>query len=136
MKIEILRRHEGFTLLEIIVTLIIVSIMGAMLISMTSGALTRSTQPAIQTMEINVMNQVADGISRAYRELGSISDLQAHISAGDYDLTDPAISVTASYTGYGNGTTPVEGGSSDLLRVTITGASGLTYSLLFGDIEI
>lgn len=135
MKTEILSRHEGFTLLEVIVTLVVASILGAMLVSMTGGLLTRSAQPAVQTMEIHAMNQTADRVSRAYRELGSTSDLQGHISDGDYDLINPVISVTSTPTGYGNGTTPVEGGS-DLLKVTITGSSGLTYTLLFGNIEI
>ena len=134
MKTEILGRHEGFTLLEVIVTLVVASILGAMLISMTGGAITRSTQPVIQAMEINAMNQVADSISRAYRELGSISELQTRIDADDFDTS--AIIVTASETGYGSGGDPVEGASDDLLKVTITGSTGLTYTLVLGDIEI
>jgi len=112
--------------------------MGAMLISMMGGVFTRSTQPGIQTMEINVMNQVADNVSRTYRELGSISTLQSEINDGNFDVSASGINiaVTASLTGYGTGANPVEGGSSDLLKVTITGSSGLTYTLLFGDIEI
>ncbi|MBW2630446.1 MAG: prepilin-type N-terminal cleavage/methylation domain-containing protein [Deltaproteobacteria bacterium] len=138
MKTEVLGNHEGFTLLEVIVTLIITSILGAMLVSMMGGVFTRSTQPAIQTMEVHAMNQVADSISRAYRELGSISDLQTNITGGLFDVTASGIgiSVTAGATGYGSGGTPVEGSSSDLLKVTITGSSGLTYALLFGSIEI
>ena len=134
MKTEVLGNHEGFTLFEVIVTLIIASILGTMLVSMTGGALTRSTQPAIQTMEVHVMNQVADNVSRAHRELGSISTLQADINGGNFDVSASGIgiSVTASATGYGSGGAPVEGSSSDLLKVTITGSSGLTYTLLFG----
>ena len=134
MKTEILERHEGFTLLGVIVTLVVASILGAMLISMTGGMLTRSTQPAVQTMEIHAMNQTADSVSRAYRALGSHSSLQTEIAHGTFNSTN--ISVTASATGYGTGGTPVEGASSDLLKVTITGSSGLTYTLLFGNVEI
>ena len=138
MKTEILGRQEGFTLLEVIVTLIIASILGAMLISMTGNALTQSSQPAVQSMEINAMNQVADNVSQAYRALGSTNDLQADITSGLFDVSASGINiaVTAGATGYGTGATPVEGSSSDLLKVTITGSSGLTYELLFGNVEI
>ena len=134
MKTEILGRHEGFTLLEVIVTIVVASILGAMLISMTGGAITRSTRPAIQAMEINALNQIADSVSRAYRELGSISELQTEIGNGSFNTS--AISVTASATGYGSGGAPVEGASDNLVKVTITGSSGLTYTLVLGDIEI
>jgi len=134
MKTEILGRHEGFTLLEVIVTIVVASILGAMLISMMGGAFTRSTRPAIQAMEINAMNQIADSVSRAYRELGSISGLQSEIDNGNFNTS--VISVTASATGYGSGGTPVEGASDNLVKVTITGSSGLTYTLVLGDIEI
>jgi len=134
MKTEVLGRHAGFTLLEVIVTLVVASILGAMLISMMGGAITRSTQPAIQAMEINALNQIADSVSRAYRELGSISDLQSKINGGEFNTS--IISVAASATGYGSGTDPVEGASDNLVKVTITGSSGLTYTLVLGDIEI
>ena len=138
MKTEVLARDDGFTLLEVIVTLIIASMLGAMLVSMTGRVLTSSTWPAIKTMEIHVMNQVADNVSRAYRELGSISDLQTKINNRDFDVSTSGINieVSASATGYGTGANPVEGASSDLLKVTITGSSGLTYALLFGSVEI
>ncbi|MCD6486679.1 MAG: type II secretion system protein [Syntrophobacterales bacterium] len=139
MKTKILRRQEGFTLLEIIVTLIITSILGTMLVSMTGGALTRSTEPAIRTMEVHTMNEVADSVSRAYRELGSVSDLQADITSGLFNVSASGINivVTAGATGYGTGANPVEGSApNDLLKVTITGSSGLVYTLLLGDIEI
>ncbi len=137
MKTELMRNKEaGFTLLEIIVTLIVVSILGSMLISMMGGVLTNSTKPAIQAQEVHVMNQVADSVSRAYRELGSISDLQSSIGNGDFDPAGSGVTVTAAASGYGTGSAPVEGGSSDLLKVTITGSSGLTYTLLVGNVEI
>jgi len=137
MKTQLLRNKEaGFTLLEIIVTLIIVSILGAMLASMMGGVLTNSTKPALQAREVHFMNQVADSVSRAYRELGSVTDLQNSIAAGDFDPAGSGITVAAALTGYGTGSAPVEGSSSDLLKVTITGNSGLTYTLLVGDLEI
>lgn len=138
MKIKLSIRNGGFTLLEIIVTLIVASILGAMVISMMGGVFTRSTQPAIQTMEIYAMNQVADNVARAYRVLGSTHDLQTEIGSGTFNQTysGGTISVTAATTGYGTGSAPVEGGSADLLSVVITGPSGLTYALLFGDVEI
>jgi len=138
MKINLSIRNAGFTLLEIIVTLIVASILGAMVTSMMGGVFTRSTQPAIQTMEIYAMNQVADNVARAYRVLGSTHDLQTEIGSGTFNQTysGGTISVTAATTGYGTGSAPVEGGSADLLSVVITGPSGLTYALLFGDVEI
>jgi len=134
MRKRVLKRHEGFTLIEIIVTLIIVSILGAMLVTMTGNLLHHSTQPAVQAMEIHVMNQVADNIARAYRALGSTSTLQSEIGSGNFNIQ--GISVTAAATGFGAGAAPVEDGSSDLLKVMITGSTGLTYTVLFANIEI
>jgi len=127
-------KKEGFTLLEVIITLIIASIMGSMLITMTGGAVTRSTQPVIQTAEINTMNSVADSVARAYRELGSTSDLQTEIGNGTFNAA--GITVTANLTGYGTGSSPSEGASNEFLKVTVTGSTGLSYDLIFGDIEI
>ena len=129
-----LKNQRGFTLLEILVTLVVASILGAMLVAMTGNLLHQSAKPAVQAMEIQAMNQAADSVSRAYRELGSTNALNGRISDGDFN--GPNITVTAAPAGYGSGGAPVAGQSGDLLEVTITGASGLSYTLIFGNVEI
>lgn len=57
----------GFTLLELIVSLVLLGIMGAMLATFGSKIMTSSVQPAIQTQQIYNLQQVMENITIDYK---------------------------------------------------------------------
>ena len=124
--------NRGFTLIEIIISLIVAGIMGAILVTFTGTALQRSSKGAFDMVEFYRRNQILDNITADYRANiihrtdTALNVLVTDIAAGNYD--DPGFaSVTAQYIAYTTSSPPVEqtttGGG--YLKVTVTPASGI-----------
>ena len=90
-----LRSERGFTLLEILVTIIISSILAILLAQVVSGQTWRSYRPLL-TMEQNLaLRTVMEDIIADYRELRknesfpALDTLIARINSGDYWIDKP-----------------------------------------------
>ena len=62
-------RSRGFTLLEVIITLIVASILGTILISYMGTVMTGSAQLPYRQVQVYEMNQVMDNITADYLSL-------------------------------------------------------------------
>ena len=85
MKRHLKNNHSGFTLIEVIVTLIVSSILAVLLIQVMQGHNERSLWPVVKTKEGLFLDQVMENISADYRalllsETSPIMELQRRIN--------------------------------------------------------
>ncbi|HOC59830.1 MAG TPA: type II secretion system protein [Smithellaceae bacterium] len=132
----------GFTLLEVIVTLIVASLLGTLLVSVTGTAVTQSARLPQRLVSVYGLNQVMDNITADYYSMLSQTNdilpvLKSRIdnhsgNYGNYTATTSWIRYAAD----GNGN-PIETGSNasdKILKVVITpenGDTGLSHTVLF-----
>lgn len=122
--------QKGFTLIEIIISLIVVGIMGTMLVTFTGTALQRSSKGVFDMVEFYRRNQIIDNITADYTAdvihlTNALTLLKSSIDSGSYDTS--FADVSAAYIRYTNANPPVEQSatSGDYLKVTISPASGI-----------
>lgn len=74
----------GFTLVEIIVTIVIVAIMGAMLVTILGGSMIKSSEPIFRLQKSFALQQVMENITADYLKNTSpnLVDLQTAIGGG------------------------------------------------------
>lgn len=80
---------KGFTLIEIIVTLIVASIFGTLLISFMGTQVTNSVVPVVRVRQEYTLNQIMENINADYRKLllespDPLGTLRSSVNAGDY----------------------------------------------------
>jgi prepilin-type N-terminal cleavage/methylation domain-containing protein len=133
------KRNSGFTLLEVIISLTIAAIIGAMLISIVGTAVTGSAKLPYRLVQVYDMNQVMDNITADYISMLAqtndvLTTLKSRIDGhsgnyGNYTSTTAWIRYT------GNPPVEASGASTDgVLKVVIsppTGGSGVTHTALF-----
>ncbi|MBN1663709.1 MAG: type II secretion system protein [Deltaproteobacteria bacterium] len=67
------KKMQGFTLIEVIVSLIVASILGAMLISFMGTTVVQSANPVIQAQNGAYINQIMENMTADYKYLVSTS---------------------------------------------------------------
>ena len=65
---------KGFTLIEVIVSLVLVAIVGAMVVSFMGTAVTRSADPLLQVQQGHYLNQIMENITADYKRLLATDD--------------------------------------------------------------
>ncbi|MDH3393874.1 MAG: prepilin-type N-terminal cleavage/methylation domain-containing protein [Desulfobulbaceae bacterium] len=137
-----LSRQAGFTLIEIIVTLTLGALLGAMLVPFLSTALTKSGMPAVRLNETLALQTTMENITADYRNrvVGNVItlvDLQTAIGAegsdqnnsyGTYRVVDNTFIDFVNDVEVADtlGTAP-----QDTLKVTLRDPSGVTFTTLF-----
>jgi len=86
--------QDGFTLVELIVTIMVAAILGVMFVQVMETSLTGSVQPLTRTQHMFEINGVMENITRDYNKLMETSatplfDLQNHIGAGNEEGNTP-----------------------------------------------
>lgn len=133
--------QRGFTLLEIIITIIAASIMGTMLVSLTGTALQKSGQPAASLANLYYLKQVMENISADYLNMLERNDVLEQLESRILDEdTDPLTGYGAYRTverkriSFDGSNQEQDDVNSEILKVTIepTGSStGLRFTSLF-----
>jgi prepilin-type N-terminal cleavage/methylation domain-containing protein len=136
--------RRGFTLLEIIVTLIIASILGTIIATFMGSTMTGSVQPLVRVQQAGTAGQVMENITADFNKLNSddignsttvaLSTLKTRVQAGATNSTYYGATYTLVHNDYvvlnSNGTTaPAADGTGNnrTLRVSITqGSQSLT----------
>jgi|GEM_PF-989981 len=137
----------GFTLLEVVISLIVVGIMGSMLVTMTQSTLSKSVALLGITRNTYSLATVMENINAHYASLinpniqGSsiLNDIQSNFS--NYGPAGYTYTITsrrfADFVDDGTGNDILVPGSQDddgaMMRVTITDATGMSLSSLFYD---
>ena len=136
-----MKKNGGFTLLEVIVTLIVAAILGTILVTFMGNTLTGSVQPLVRVQNANIAGQAMENITADYNKLNSddidnsttiaLSTLKTHVQNGNVSTNIPYFGAyTIVHNDYvllnSNGTTsPVPDGTGNnrTLRVSITQGS-------------
>ncbi len=137
-----LKNRDGFTLIEIIITLIVVSIMGAMLVSYIGNVLTKSAQPLTTSLDSQTAGSCMDAVVQYYRDsfynsggpLYNVSDIAAQIGNNRFAGRCPGMTINSSWVVYNPATNAIAAGTGaadDMLQVNVSGTSGVSYSMLF-----
>ncbi|WDP90810.1 MAG: prepilin-type N-terminal cleavage/methylation domain-containing protein [Desulfobacter sp.] len=140
-----LKNQKGFSLIEVIITLIVVSILGAMLVSYTGTALEKSAQPVADAIDSQSVSSCMDSIVQYYRNelfeaegpTYDVNELDSRIASGGFAATCSAnLNITRSWVRYDPGSGDLASGTStDMLRVDVNGTSGVSYTMIFSSKE-
>lgn len=140
-----MKKNGGFTLIEVIVTLILASILGTMLVTFMGSTLTGSVQPLLRVQQANTAGQVMENITADYNKLNAddigagttvaLSTLKTHIQNGNVLTNTPYYGVyTIVFNDYvtfdSSGNQSSNDGNSRILKVSITQGSQ-TLTTLF-----
>lgn len=131
--------QRGFTLLEIIVSIIVASIMGAMLVQFMGTSMIKSAKPVARLQQNLSLNDVMENITADYKKLLTdnatpISTLKGYIDSGNVVGNTPYYGNYTPTTKYvlfsGGNEINDSGGTNRLLKVTLT-YSDQSISTLF-----
>ena len=73
MKFKIKKNMQGFTLLEVIISLIVAGILGTMLVSFMGSSVVQSANPVLQAQNGAYVNQIMENITADYKYLMATS---------------------------------------------------------------
>jgi len=140
------KTEKGFTLIEVIVTLVVAAILGAFLVSFMGTALTKSGEPVARAKQLYELQQVMENIKATYLSMADATDALTRLNAfittsptnSDYTIVTKSINFSqdggGNYT-ENNGVCPNLGssGSNCALKVTISSsvAQGLSVTDVF-----
>lgn len=138
-----LANRRGFTLLEIIVTLTILSILGVIVFQFMRSSLVRSTEPFSIVAKTFVLREVAENITADYLQTipRNVPALKASIGAeGSQHINDgycPAATdcrysvVDNHYIAFDENRMEISTTAQTLLKVTIRGEQNETITMVF-----
>ena len=97
--IRLIKNKKGFTLLEVIVTMIVAAILGTMLVTLMGNGVTDSVTPLLRVQNANTLGQVVENITADYAKLNSddvgnsttiaLSTLHTNITNGNVSTSTP-----------------------------------------------
>jgi len=129
MKQKFVTNRHGFTLIEIIVTILIVALFGAMMIVFLSDSMVKSSESVTRLEKIPDLNRVMVNMISDYKKtLPPLSTLQANINSNYYPGTYTV--VENKFIQFDGSYTEIAGGST-ILKVTIKNNQGETLTALF-----
>ncbi|MCD6152521.1 MAG: prepilin-type N-terminal cleavage/methylation domain-containing protein [Syntrophobacterales bacterium] len=120
------RDQKGFTLVEVIITILVASILGLIFIQFMGTSMTGSVEPVIRVQDAFTIEQVMEKMTADYKKLmvessTPLATLQLRVSNGNYG------SYTVKYNNYitfdGSGVQVSESGDR-ILKVTIADVNG------------
>ena len=136
------RSAEGFTLVEVIITLLVAVILGSIMVQYLGSAASRSSTPMKRLVEDAALRGAADQIIGAFRQSapsdsGSWNDFRAGIGAAGTDQSNIYGEYRVIYNDFiqfdaaGNETADVYGTAPEnILKVVIAEKSGGTLTFL------
>ena len=126
--------EQGFTLIEIIVTIVIAAIAGAMLTVITGNSMTQSAQPLFNIQRNNDLLEVAEEITTEYRKSmedgDTVAEFIGKVNAESYG----DVSVSTFQTGFSlSGNTYSESGSGATYYRVVLSNGVQSVTILFTD---
>jgi len=138
-KPSLLTKNHGFTLLEVVITLIVGSILGAILVQFMGTSMKNSFEPVLMVQDGNGVFEIMEKLNSDYKmrlmtsTVNPLGDFRTDVINGMLPLVDPVIghyTVVTKYitfTGGVENVAPDPSSDPDVLKVTIThGGQSLT----------
>ena len=128
----------GFTLLEIVITLVVAAILGSVLAQYMNTVLARSTEPITFIQESFSLNRIIEEMTTDYKDLletdsDPLATLKTYIDNGNVDTNDPYYGQYSPVTGYilfSGGIETPDATEKRILKATIT-KSNQSITVLF-----
>jgi prepilin-type N-terminal cleavage/methylation domain-containing protein len=127
------RDQKGFTLVEVILTILVASILGLIFVQFMGTSMTGSVEPVIRVQNAFTIEQVMEKMTADYKKLMAESTTQlptfkTHVQGGNNEVNDPYFGPhTVMYNNYitfnESGVEVSESGDS-ILKVTIADVNG------------
>ncbi|HOD35332.1 MAG TPA: type II secretion system protein [Syntrophales bacterium] len=118
------KRQGGFTLIEVIVTIIVASIMGVLLVQFMGTAMFRSGEPLVRVQDVSTLRNVLENMTSDYKYLAAtradfLSTFKDRVDTGYYGT---GYTATTKYIEFptGGGTEIEDFSDPKLLKVTVT----------------
>jgi len=120
---------KGFTLLEVIVSILVAAIMGAMMVQFMGTSMIQSVKPLVGVQNAFSLNEILEKITADYKKLlatdgAPLETLKSYIDNGNTVGNDPFYGQYTCSTEYilFNGGNEIEdtSGTNTLLKVTLT----------------
>jgi|WetSurMetagenome_2_1015567.scaffolds.fasta_scaffold00812_7 prepilin-type N-terminal cleavage/methylation domain-containing protein len=134
------RCQRAFTLLEVIITLIVVGIVAAMMAPFLQTVVTRSVEPVISAQQHTYLNRVMENISSDFRKLSAtqtnfLTQLQTIVGAEGSDMNNAygTYRVITNHTvtfPSGSSVTETADANGNILKIKIS-YQGYTLTALF-----
>ncbi len=131
-------KSNGFTLVEIIITLVVAAIVGTMMFTTLGTSLTKSSDPIHRMKKTFELQQVMENFITAYEKYyaGDLEGLKASITAGETSVSKPYGSYTIVENLFIKFVSNVEQPASatdpqNLLKVTIKNSNNETLTYIF-----
>ncbi|MCK9196872.1 MAG: prepilin-type N-terminal cleavage/methylation domain-containing protein [Syntrophales bacterium] len=139
-----MKNGSGFTLIEVIVSLIVASILGVMLVSFMGSSVVQSANPVIMAQNGAYLNEIMENMSADYRAKqvanpgpAGLANFRTNVETANYysDSSHP-YTVVDSCISFPNGTTVNESAgtcsnsANTILKVTVT-YNDLSVTALF-----
>jgi prepilin-type N-terminal cleavage/methylation domain-containing protein len=138
--IATVRSERAFTLLEVIITLIVVGIVAAMMAPFLQTFVTRSVDPVISAQQHAYLNQVMENISSDFKKLSAtqtnfLTQLQTNVGSEGADMSNAygTYRVITNHTvafPSGSSVTETTDANGNILKVKIS-YQGYTLTALF-----
>lgn len=122
-------RQDGFTLMEILITIIVASILGAMLVQFLGAGMTQSAKPVVLAREGHHLNRIVEKITADYKKLmvvdpDPLTTLKTHVENGNSEAASPyfgAYTFKTQYVRFNSGNAEMDTtGENRTLAVTLT----------------
>ncbi len=119
-------RQRGFTLIEVIVTIVVASIMGVLLVQFMGTSMLRSGEPVVRVQDVSTLRNILDNMTSDYKYLAAtqanfLSTFKTRVDTTGYYGT--GYTATTRYIEFPTGGgTEIEDTSAPyyLLKVTVT----------------
>jgi len=138
MKTRMKLKSTGFTLVEVIITLVVIAIVGSMMFSVLGTSLSKSSDPIFRMKKTFELQQVMENFVTAYEKYyaGDLDGLKASITAGETSESKPYGSYTIVENLFIKFVSNVEQPAGDtdthdLLKVTIKNSNNETLTYIF-----
>ena len=135
-----MNNHKGFTLIEIIISLVVLAILATMLVSYMGSSVRESGQPAIRLTDTMTLQQVMENIRADMNDKNDLAALKTSVGTGSQNNNYGVYTVVYNNYIKFNDTSFNEeadsAGSSgnddiDVLKISIKDNSGLTITSFF-----
>jgi len=135
---------RGFTLIEVIISLIVAGILGAMVVSFMGTGMMKSANPVIHAQNGNYLNSIMEKMYADYKYQmfnaafngqtpeNAFSNFESHVNTANYysDASHPYTVAKKRIAFTGNPPSETEDTGSDILKVTIQ-YKGLSATQIF-----
>ena len=129
------RKQKGFTLVEIIITILVASILGLIFVQFMGTSMTGSVEPVIRVQNAFTMEQVVEKMTADYKKLMAestnptpLATFKTHVEGGNNEANDPYfgpyIVVYNDYITFNESGVQVSESGDRVLKVTIADVNG------------